>query len=230
MKFKSILFCALLLSFYNTIAQETGEKEVGAWYMYAGTHQVSEKWSIKTVMQLRTYEVTNNFNFLFFQGGGNYSLNKNISAGLNYGFLVWDRSFGDNDNPNTIEHRINEQIYLKNKSGKFSLVNRLSFDHRFIDNKSSYETQHRIRYRFHVKHPINETLFISVFDEIMYNLDGFKFQQNRLYGAMGFKLSDNINLELGYLKWSFKSRAFDRLQIGVSVKTDWRKKSLNPNI
>ena len=223
MKYKLFVFAISLLFFYKANSQETGENELGAWYMYSGTHQISENWSLKSVLQLRTYETTKNFNFLFFQGGGNYTLNKNISAGLNYGFLLWDRNFEDNDNPNTIEHRINEQIYLKNKSGKFSLTNRLSLDHRFIDNKTSYETQHRIRYRFHVKHPINKTLFISVFDEIMYNLDGFKFQQNRLYGAMGFKLSNNVNLELGYLKWSFKSRAFDRLQIGISIKTDWRK-------
>ncbi len=224
MKNYLITTIACLLITCNAFTQNTGESELGAWYMYSGSHKISENWSLKSIVQLRTYEVTQNFNFLFLQGGANYKLTDNLSAGINYGYLYWDRSFEDNDNPNTTEHRINEQIYLKHTAGKFSLIQRLSFDHRWIDNKTSYESQSRIRYRFHVKHPVNNTLFVSVFDEIMYNIDGFEFQQNRLYGAMGIKLSNNANLELGYLKWSFKTRSFDRLQIGISIKTDWRKK------
>jgi len=209
---------------FNCFTQETGEDKLGAWYMYSGTHKISEKLNLKSMIQVRTYETVSDFNIFFALAGGSYHVNNNLSANLNYGFLRWDRSFEDTDNPDTIEHRINESLSLSNKSGKFSFVNRLGLDHRFIDNKSSYETQHRVRYKFNLKHPISNGLYVSVFDEIFYNLERFKFQQNRLYGALGINLTNTCKFELGYMKWSFKSISFDRLQLGLSIKTDWRKK------
>ena len=222
---KNYLLTAIVTLFIicNTFSQDTGEDKLGAWYMYSGSHKISDKWNLKSLMQLRTYESVSDFNMFFAMAGGSYKINKNLSGSLNYGFLKWDRSFEDTDNPDTIEHRINESLSLSNKASNFSFLNRLALDHRFIDNKSSYETQHRIRYKLGVKHPINKIFYISVYDEVFYNLDQFKFQQNRLYGALGVKLMKNFNLEFGYMKWSFKTRSFDRLQIGLSIKTDWTK-------
>ena len=227
MKYKIILLCSLFLFFSNTDAQETGEDKLGSWYMYSGSHKISNKISLKSAVQIRTYEPISNFNIFFLSAGASYSINKNLSAGFNYAYQNWDRSFESNDDPNTNEHRFVETISLKSLVGKSSLSNRLRLENRFIDNSSSEETQHRLRYRFQAKFLLNKKLFLNFYDELFYNLKGFKFQQNRLYGALGIKAADNYSFQLGYMKHSFKTRAFDRLQFGIAIKTDWRKKNKN---
>ncbi|NNL15722.1 MAG: DUF2490 domain-containing protein [Flavobacteriaceae bacterium] len=209
---------------FQGLSQNNGETELGSWYMYSGSHKLSNKWNLKSLMQVRTYETTSDFNIFFAMAGGSYRFNKNLSTSINYGFAKWDRSFLENDNPDTIEHRINESLGLSSRSGDFAFLNRIGLDHRFIDNFYNYETQHRIRYKLNVKHPISKTLYVSVFDEVFYNLDQFQFQQNRLYGALGIRIVENYNFELGYMKWSFKTRSYNRLQIGISIRTDWSKK------
>ena len=220
MKYKIILFCSLFLFFSNTDAQETGEDKLGSWYMYSGSHKISNKISLKSAVQIRTYEPVSNFNILFLSAGASYSINKNLSAGFNYAYQNWDKSFESNDVPNTNEHRFIEQISLKSLVGNTSLSNRLRLENRFIDNDSSEETQHRLRYRFQAKFPLSKKLFLNFYDELFYNLEGFKFQQNRLYGALGIKAADNYSFQLGYMKHSFKTKAFDRLQIGIAINTD----------
>ncbi len=214
--------------FFNNInAQETGEDNLGSWYMYSGSHKISNKISLNSAVQIRTYEPISNFNIFFLSTGASYSINKNLSAAFNYAYQNWDKSFESNDVPNTNEHRIVETISLKNLVGKTSLSNRLRLENRFIDNNSSRETQHRLRYRFLANFPLNKKLFLNFYNELFYNLKGFKFQQNRLYGALGIKATDNYSFQLGYMKHSFKTRAFDRLQFGIAIKTDWRKKNKN---
>ena len=222
---KYILLLFLCLCFSNTgFSQNNGETQLGSWYKYSGSHKLSDKWKLKSLMQLRTYETASQFNIFFAMAGGSYRLNKNLSTCIHYGFIKWDRTFQEDKNPDTIEHRINESVDLFSKSGDFMFLNRIGIDHRFIDNISNFETQHRIRYKFNIKHTLSKTLYATVFDEVFYNLEQFQFQQNRLCGALGISVADNYNFELGYMKWSFKTRSYNRLQIGISIKTDWTKK------
>jgi len=226
MKFKIILLSSLFLFFSNTDAQETAENKLGSWYMYSGSHKISNKISLKSAVQIRTYEPIRNFNILFLSTGASYSINKNLSAGFNYAYQNWS-SFESNDDPNINEHRFIEQISLISLVGKSSLGNRLRLENRFLDNNFSEETQHRLRYRFQARFSLNKKLFLNFYDELFYDLKGFKYQQNRLYGALGIKAAENYSFQLGYMKHSFKTRAFDRLQIGIAIKTDWRKKNKN---
>jgi len=214
------------LFFSNTDAQETAENKLGSWYMYSGSHKISNKISLKSAVQIRTYEPIRNFNILFLSTGASYSINKNLSAGFNYAYQNWS-SFESNDDPNINEHRFIEQISLISLVGKSSLGNRLRLENRFLDNNFSEETQHRLRYRFQARFSLNKKLFLNFYDELFYDLKGFKYQQNRLYGALGIKAAENYSFQLGYMKHSFKTRAFDRLQIGIAIKTDWRKKNKN---
>lgn len=221
----SILLLILLCIVNVTRAQETGEDNLGVWYMYSGSHKISNKISLKSAVQVRTYEPISNFNIFFLSTGASYSIDNKLSAGFNYAYQNWDKSFESNDNPNTNEHRFIEEISLKSLVGKTSLDNRLRLENRFIDNGSSKETQHRLRYRFQATFLLSKKLFLNFYDELFYNLKGFKFQQNRLFGALGIKAAENYSFQLGYMKHSFKTTAFDRLQIGISIKTDWRKKN-----
>ncbi len=232
---KKIITILTLMLTIGICAQETGEDTFGAWYMYFGTNKISDKLSIHTEAQFRYYETTGNFNQLLLRTGLNYHINENAIATLGYGYIdtdptfeeipLQDASFSGNE---ILEHRIFEQLILKNKLWEFLIEHRYRLEQRFIDNKSfsnnGKDTQHRARYRIQATLPLTDTFFLNFYDEIFINLQDNAFGQNRLYAALGIHITENSSVQLGYLKNHFNSGNFDRIQIGVFFNPDLRKK------
>lgn len=216
------VLCLLFVSFAN--AQDTGEDNLGAWYMYFGTNKVSDNLSIHSEAQFRFYETTSTFNQLLLRTGLNYHINENAIATLGYGYISTDGTFEDIPNEkNSTEHRIFEQFILKNQVGKFKFEHRYRLEQRFISTQADDFTEHRARYRLQLTYPIDEKWFLNVYDEVFINLQEPIFGQNRLYGAIGYNIKSNFSLQLGYLKNHFTGANFDRLQLGVIYNTDFRK-------
>ena len=186
------------------MAQRTGEDKLGTWYMYSGTHSVSDKLSINSGVQIREYETITNLNTLLLLTGLSYNINSNIITTMGYGYLNFDSSYEDLPEENNIdEHRIFEQISLKNRVWKLRLEHRYRLEQRFLDYTERKVTQHRTRYRLQVTLPLTNTFFINVYDEIFLNLQNDIFSQNRLYTALGMKINKNSKVQLGYLKNHF---------------------------
>lgn len=227
MKRISILI-ALLISGIS-VAQNTGEEEWGAWYMYFGTNKVSEKLSIHSEAQFRFYETTSNFNQLLLRTGLNYHINPDAIVTLGYGYISTDGTFEEFPNEiNSKENRIFQQLILKNKVGEFHFEHRYRLEQRFIDFGETTDTQHRARYRLQVTLPLTNTFFVNVYDEVFLNLQDQVFGQNRLYMALGVHITDNSSLQLGYLKNHFNSSNFDRIQIGIFFNPDLRSAQKRP--
>lgn len=218
---------ALLTVFFtiSSFAQEIGDDELGSWHMYFGTNKVSEKLSIHTEAQLRYYENGKNFNQLLLRTGLNYHINPNAIATIGYGHITSDGTFEEfPGEENSKENRIFEQFILKNKVGQFKFEHRYRLEQRFIKFADRNDTQHRARYRLQVTLPLTNVFFLNFYDEIFLNLQGSVYGQNRLYGALGVHVTENLSVQVGYLKNHFPTANFDRLQIGVIFNTDLRKK------
>ncbi|WP_224484631.1 DUF2490 domain-containing protein [Robertkochia aurantiaca] len=205
-------------------AQERGDENWGAWYMYFGTNKIAEKWSIHTEAQFRYYEVTTNFNQMLLRTGMNYHISDNAIATLGYAFIETDLLFEEfQGEPNSLENRIFEQFILKNEVGNFAFEHRYRLEQRFLHLNEVNETQHRARYRLLLTYPLDDQWFLSAYDEIFINLQDPIFNQNRLFAALGYKIKDNLNVQLGYLKNHFSGIDFDRLQLAVFFNTDFTK-------
>ncbi|MEM7487444.1 MAG: DUF2490 domain-containing protein [Bacteroidota bacterium] len=226
---------ALCLLFGIGINAQTGEEELGAWYMYFGMNRISEKLSIHSEAQFRYYETTSNFNQLLLRTGLNYHINKNAIVTGGYAYIDTDPTFREFDgiagdvlvNNNTlVEHRIFEQLILTNKVGEFLFEHRYRLEQRFIENRDLNDsfTEHRARYRLQVTLPLTNTFFLNFYDEVFINLQDNIFGQNRLYLAGGMHLTENSSLQIGYLKNHFSNAVFDRIQIGFFFNPDLRKK------
>ncbi|MEZ4857964.1 MAG: DUF2490 domain-containing protein [Flavobacteriaceae bacterium] len=227
---KKTLFTIVALAFIWTAkSQETGEDKLGSWFMVFAKHQVSEKFSIHSEIQYRTYEFGNNFNQLLLRFGLNYHFSKNATTTIGYGYIPTDVTFEKiNGEENSIEHRIYEELSINNALGKFELNHRYRLEQRFLDSPGgAKETQHRVRYLFRITYPINENWFLTAYDEVFLNLQEPIFGQNRLYGAIGYKFSKNISTQVGYLKNHFTGVNYDRFQLGVWINTDFTKKKEN---
>lgn len=220
----SFIFLIALMAMFHLSAQDTGEDDWGAWYMYFGTNKVSEKWSVHTEAQFRYYETTSNFNQLLLRTGANYHINPNAIATLGYGYISTDGTFEEfADEVNSKEHRIFQQFILKNKVGEFLFEHRYRLEQRFLDFGTDTDTQHRARYRLQLTLPLTDTFFLNFYDEVFLNLQDSVFGQNRLYGALGIHITANSSIQLGYLKNHFSGINFDRIQLGVFFNPDLKK-------
>ncbi|MCB0383356.1 MAG: DUF2490 domain-containing protein [Psychroserpens sp.] len=220
--FIAITFCiGSLLSF----GQSNPEKKTGTWYMFSGTHQISERLSINTGIQLRYYELMSNYNLDFFYSGVTYSINSNTLLTCNYGYLDIDRSIEFTNITNTIEHRLWEQITYNHNLSKIPIHHRFRLEHRFLHDIFENTIQNRLRYRLGTTIKLNNTYYINANNEFFLNLEGEAFRENRLYIAFGFHIHKTIKVELGYLNQHINALNLDRLQVGLHIKTDLRKKA-----
>jgi len=223
---KKLFLYFALLYFGGVVAQNTGEDDWGAWYMYFGTNQIAEKLSIHSEAQFRYYETGGNFNQLLLRTGLNYHINPNAIATFGYAYINTDSTFEEIINEvNSKENRIFQQFILKNKVGEFYFEHRYRLEQRFIDFGSFTDTQHRARYRLQITLPLTDTFFLNAYDEVFLNLQDEIFGQNRLYFAFGVNITENSNLQIGYLKNHFNRINFDRLQLAIFFNPDLRKKN-----
>jgi hypothetical protein len=120
-----ITLCILMLTFCIN-AQETGEDQLGAWYMYFGTNKIADKLSVHSEAQFRYYETTSNFNQLLLRTGLNYHMNEDTFVTFGYAYIDTDPTFEDASflGNQILEHRIFEQLILKNKLWEFLIEHR----------------------------------------------------------------------------------------------------------
>ena len=214
----------LLMVFYTNQAQEVGENQLGAWYMYSGSHRVSSKMSISSAIQLWDYESTENFNLFLVLTGVNYALTSNVTATMGYGYATIDRSFENIPHEGLMrEHRLYEQIGFKNTLWKLHVGQRYRIEHRFLNDVNTTNLRHRNRYRLQLTLPLTNTFYVNVYDELIWYFEKDFFNQNRLYAALGICITPNSKLQLGYLKHHYSSKSYDRLQVSIAIKTDFRK-------
>lgn len=225
-----LLLLLALLQHVPGRAQENGEQQLGAWYMYFGTHRIAERWSVHTEAQFRFYDLGGNFNQLLLRTGANYHISPEAIATAGYAYIGTDPTF--EDGPAGVdhigEHRLFEQFILRNAVGKVAVEHRYRLEQRFLYGDLPSDTQHRARYRLQLTQPLGNTFFLNFYDEIFLNLQDEVFGQNRLYLALGARLSPAVSVQAGYLKNHFSRAHYDRLQLALFWNADLRKKTATP--
>ncbi|WP_299665456.1 DUF2490 domain-containing protein [uncultured Polaribacter sp.] len=221
---KTILGFLFFFSFIHLNAQTKAEKNFGSWYMYYGNHIISDKWSILTGFEERNYQTFQNYNLVLYNIGVNYKISKKFTATTSYMYLDIDRTFDPDVNPNTIEHRYYGQIFYPTNYFKIPFSHRIRVEHRNLNAIGIKTLINRVRYRFKTKIPLYKKLYITASNESFLNFKGNLYAENRFYAAFGLKASKNISIEIGYLGHYINDLHLDRLQVGLFLKTDFRKK------
>ncbi|MGB5419606.1 DUF2490 domain-containing protein [Algibacter sp.] len=216
----------IIISISNCHSQTNQEDKIGSWFTYAGTHQISDKFSASTLAQLWTFEVAENFNFILVFGAVNYKVTPKLTSTLGYGYGDIDGGFYT-DKPHTYENRVFEQVVYKHKIANLPIDHRFRAEQRFFHKLDFKSTSHRLRYRLGTKIKLNETLFLRIHDEFIATIDDDIIDENRLYGALGINISKSMNLQFGYVNRKIKGLNLHRLQAGIFIKTDHRKKKVN---
>ncbi|MFK5973010.1 MAG: DUF2490 domain-containing protein [Flavobacteriaceae bacterium] len=218
----------ILVSVFSAHTQETEENTLGSWHLFSTTARISNHLSIQAATQIKYYRQLKNYNQFSLHGSINYHLKSNIMATLGYGFFVNDTTFESLSEENhRKDHKIEEIITIKTTTGKLKWEHRLKLEQRFIGNEDSYELLHRVRYRLQMLLPLSKIFYLSVNDELFFDLQEEFFGKNRIYGALGIHVAKHLNLQAGYFRTYADHSHLDRLKIAVFYNSDLRKKRDN---
>jgi hypothetical protein len=220
-KLKSVrcfILILLLLSFPGisfSQEQRLADHNTTGWFVYTGTFKIKQKLSIHTEYQWRRVNGIKDWQQGLFRAGINYAVHKDVSLNAGYAFAE-TFPYGNYPNANAFpEHRIFEQVILKQAIAKTELSHRFTLEQRFVgkvvfvNNEKTIDWNYlnRIRYRLRTEMPIDkkqknkwriilqDELFIGWGKNIGTNI----FDQNRIALLIGYKLNKNIKLETGYI-------------------------------
>jgi len=213
-----------------SVAQKNISNQFHAWALYTGTHKITNKVNFMTEYQWRRADGFQHWQQSLLRLGTEYVINPKISVMVGYG---WIKTFPYGTQPvlhDFNEHRVFEQVNLKDKIGRFELQHRYRIEQRFIEqyakNSSGEVVQvdpvfrNRIRYRAMVMVPLSRkemtdnTMFLNVNDELFVGIgEGIAknpIDQNRFIAALGWRFNAQTNVQVGYLnQFVIKSNATD---------------------
>ncbi len=234
----------------SSYGQKIISDQTNAWVIYFGNHRLTEHFGIHTEYQWRRADFFNDWQQSLLRLGVDYYAKNNTQLTAGYG---WIKSYQYGDQPivhDLNEHRIWEQFIMKSKLCRFDVQHRYRLEQRFIENWvkdlltnefncEGYLFRQRVRYLCRATIPISRkemkdnTLFLSFYDEVFLGFGkGIAkniLDQNRLYGAIGWKFNSNFNVQLGYLNQfvvksdGIKSERNHTFQIGITYNLDFRK-------
>jgi len=172
------------------------DSDMGNWLIYIGNKKLNSEWNFHNEVQHRNYNAVGDLEQLLLRTG----LGKNLTKGnnnllLGYGFIRSENYINEGDKIIINEHRIFQQFITKQKIGKVGVQHRYRFEQRFVEE----DFKLRFRYFLGLTYPLNDQFYLSNYNEIFINTVQNAFDRHRLYGGLGYKISDKIKIELGYM-------------------------------
>lgn len=216
----------LLLALFFIPGLQAQQGITGNWLMYFGTNRITDDLSIHSEIQHRNHTLEPNIEQLLLRTGLNYHINKNAIVTAGYGYITSYDFESPQDNPESTENRIFQQLILKNKIGRLIFEHRYRVEQRWVN--SDY--RNRLRYRLMTFLPLNNseitpgTIFLGLYDELFMNTEQTFFDRNRLYAALGYQVNPDLQLQIGYLRQTVNAFGKNYLQLGVIFNTDFRSK------
>lgn len=212
------------------LSAQNSDDKLGAWYIYNGSFFVRQQTELFLEVQLRLREVLSNKEEIFFRPFYIHHFNNrnNLGLGYTYHVLFSDAAAGENSK-SLHENRIILQYVLFTPVGKTNLQHRFRLEQRWLKPvNSDVETKNRFRYRFWARIPLASeriekgVFFASLYNELFIDLtNGLSFDQNRLFGGMGYQFADATSFTFGFLYQRRPQRDLYRLQFWILQRLDF---------
>jgi hypothetical protein len=198
---KKIFLIFLSLCIYpatNLLAQKSS---FGNWLAYFGTGKINEKWSIWTEAQYRSYNFINDREQLLLRAAVIYNINPNVSLAQGYGFISGRMYDAEGAVTHTTEHRIYQQLILKQQFGRVNIQHRYRLEERFLTD------DFRLRFRYYLSANIalnkpaieKRAVYLSAYNEIFLHTDRPIFDRDRVFGGLGYAFSKDLRVEAGVI-------------------------------
>ncbi len=218
---KTILFFSLIfIAVTATLAQSPSK--LGGWYMYFANAQFrTSPFSLHAEVQYRNHKIIGDLEQLLLRSGLQYNLkDKSATFTAGYGYILTQREGAENQSVS--ENRMYQEALLRQRIGRVFINHRFRFEERFIENRSFCT---RYRYALFLNIPLNKkdlsknAWYLALYNEVFLNGhskdDLPVFDRNRLYGALGYKIQDQLGIQLGYMSQNFGPSSKEQVQLSV---------------
>lgn len=222
------LFTLLLFSLFISINSQAqvDEDQLGGWYMYFWNTDFGEsKFGLQGDVQYRNWDVMGDLEQLLLRAGVTYNPNSNLMLTLGYGNIT-SGAFGDS-NDTSSESRIYQEALLPHKiSERIYLKHRFRYEQRWVEDQ---DFRTRYRYNLFLNIPLNQpnldknSVYLAFYNEVFLNGqkdigDGRSveiFDRNRLYGALGYSIKDNLKVQAGFMEQTSNSISKGQIQLSL---------------
>ncbi len=211
---KKLIVIFILFKWQQSIAQNDRVNDYNnlVWLQSFNTIALSNKWSVYVEYQLRRDNGLKNWQQSLLRLGANYKINDNVILHAGY---AWVETFPYGkyplaNNGTFPEHRIYEQLTLRQPLNKFLFTHRFRIEQRWLGRvKAGTDREieewlflNRFRYQFRTQYSLGKKMYAAAADEIFIgagkNVGVNIFDQNRLFLLLGYKLNKKVSIEGGY--------------------------------
>ena len=207
------LFALLIAvpAFSTTLLAQT-EQENSGWLAWFNSYKFSKHFGFHFDGQVRSADDWNYVKNLLLRPGLTYHFNAKNNVTVGYAFVESYNMLPEPSKNSLTENRIWEQYIYNAKLGRASLQNRFRLEQRFIEQQAADVFAQRFRYFIRTIIPLakqkvafNNGLFAAVQNELFLNIqnkdkiNNSVFDQNRAYGAIGYRFNPKVDLEAGYM-------------------------------
>lgn len=223
---KKILVCSLSVYISFSFSGLKAQSQFSGWLASFNTIKTGKKTSIHADVQWRSSDEWKHTQTLLLRSGLNIHLNKHFTVTGGFAYIQ-NRRTVNNISGYAPEHRVWEQLLYNHKFKTISVSHRIRLEQRFmaktlitnneLKNDGSVYAN-RLRYFIRNVLPLQQQksfsrgLFAALQNEVFVNMgnktnvNGKFFDQNRLYLALGYRLSPSFDLETGYLNQYINGR------------------------
>ncbi|MES2645630.1 MAG: DUF2490 domain-containing protein [Bacteroidota bacterium] len=219
MKLKIFRFLPFLLTVFVSMPTVAQVNQQSGWLASFNTIKLEKNWSLHLEMQLRSSDNWQQVQTILPRIGINYHLKSNQIVTAGYAFIP-NRVVAFNDDALLGEHRVWQQFLVNQKAGNSAITHRFRLEERFVPvaektgnglTVSERNYSSRLRYfiraliPFKKQQPFVSGMFGALQEELFFNItdlnnvNGKLFDQNRAYGAVGYRFCKKFDMEIGYL-------------------------------
>lgn len=209
--------CFFFLAFSLFYAAEA-QVQFSGWLASFNTFKLNDRLSLHFDGQLRSTDELAQVQTILLRPGLNVHVKNWVFSG-GYAYIANRRTVAAISDLQP-EHRIWQQAIFNHKLKKVAIAHRARFEERFISKSvvrnneleaDGYDQAFRFRYFLRSIFPLtsqpsfSKGPFLALQNEVFLNtgnrsaVNGKTFDQNRLYGAIGYRLPGKLDLELGYM-------------------------------
>jgi hypothetical protein len=210
LKRPAFFFITVLLSFSPLSAQiRLSDRNEILWVPLTASIKLNKQFALHAEYQWRRADFGKTWQQSLARTGITWNQSENIAFQAGYGWIL---TYNYGDYPmgrfgTFEEHRLHQQVQIKSKlnDGKNELITRIRLEQRWVDNGVRILVNRiRLMQRLNIPFKISgKDFYASLMDEVFIGwgqpLGMNVFDQNRLYGLMGWKISEKFSLEAGVL-------------------------------
>ena len=215
------LIYTVLLSFLFIPWTFSQGSDFGNWMIYFGNNKLDEKFNIHNEVQYRNYNAVGDLEQLLLRTGLGYNLTpNNNNLLLGYGFIR-SENYQNLDTKLVLnEHRIYQQFITKQSFGRVIFSHRYRLEERFVADDFKMRFRYFLATNVALNHKllVPNTIYLSAYNEIFINAKNQLFDRNRIYGGLGYKVSNNLKLEIGYMNQRFFVGNRDQINLIANFK------------